>query len=232
VCWSLNAGIPPFSRSLPVRGVRPACGVYKTRQDKGGAVSPAFLVVETAPPHSGFGPAATHTPTQPRRSAEGALFYPCFRPTALQSRAQEGAPPPPAPQGRQGTWNRRVRGCAPGTSGYLRGRTPAPQGRRRPEASSAGPPEAYIFLRGAEIRMSRLWSLKSVLDALRVHAAQYKTRPSQAEHAAGRAGPAEARGASQLLAPGSWRTAGSPVPGAGTPGSIAELQGAGWAEMY
>ena len=43
---------------------------------------------------------------------------------------------------------------------------------------------------------------------------------------AGKAGPAEARrGASQLL--GNRR-----VPGAGTPGSIAELQGAGWAEMY
>ena len=77
------------------------------------------------------------------------------------------------------------------------------------------------------------WSLKLALDALRanrgeislMHAAQYKTRPSQAEHVAGRAGPAEARGASQLL--GNRR-----VPGAGTPGSIAELQGAGWAEMY
>ena len=75
------------------------------------------------------------------------------------------------------------------------------------------------------MRRSRLWSLKVVLDALRVHAAQYKTRPSQAEHVAGRAGPAEARGASQLL--GNRR-----APGAGTPGSIAELQGAGWAEMY
>jgi hypothetical protein len=31
-----------------------------------------------------------------------------------------------------------------------------------------------------------------VLDALRVHAAQYKTRPSQAEHVAERAGPARA----------------------------------------
>jgi hypothetical protein len=50
------------------------------------------------------------------------------------------------------------------------------------------------------MRRSRLWSLKVVLDALRVHAAQYKIRPaSQAEHVAGRAGPAEARGASQLL---------------------------------
>jgi hypothetical protein len=45
------------------------------------------------------------------------------------------------------------------------------------------------------MRRSRLWSLKLVLDALRVHAAQYKTRRSQAEHVAGRAGPAEARGA-------------------------------------
>ena len=61
------------------------------------------------------------------------------------------------------------------------------------------------------MRRSRLWSLKVVLDALRVHAAQYKTRPSQAEHVAGRAGPAEARGASQLL--GNRR-----VPGAGTAG--------------
>jgi hypothetical protein len=79
------------------------------------------------------------------------------------------------------------------------------------------------------MRRSRLWSLKVVLDALRVHAAQYKTRPSQAEHVAGRAGPAEARGASQGAS--SWGTAGSPgLPG--TPGSIAELQGAGWAEMY
>jgi hypothetical protein len=59
-----------------------------------------------------------------------------------------------------------------------------------------------------------------------VHAAQYKTRPSQAEHLAERAGPAEARGASQLL--GNCR-----APGAGTAGpiAIAELQeagGGGW----
>jgi hypothetical protein len=46
-----------------------------------------------------------------------------------------------------------------------------------------------------------------------VHAAQYKTRHSQAEHVAGRAGPAGARGASQLL--GNRR----PPPGAGTAGS-------------
>jgi hypothetical protein len=59
------------------------------------------------------------------------------------------------------------------------------------------------------MRRSRLWPLKVVLDALRVRAAQYKTRPSQAEHVAGRAGPAGARGASQLL--GNRR-----VPGAGT----------------
>jgi hypothetical protein len=49
--------------------------------------------------------------------------------------------------------------------------------------------------------------------------------PGRACHVAGRAGPAEARDASQLL--GNRR-----VPGAGTPGYIAELQGAGWAEMY
>jgi hypothetical protein len=50
------------------------------------------------------------------------------------------------------------------------------------------------------MRRSRLWSLILVLDALRAHAAQYKTRPSQAGHVAERAGPSEARGTSQLLA--------------------------------
>jgi hypothetical protein len=56
------------------------------------------------------------------------------------------------------------------------------------------------------MRKSRLWPLKKVvLDALRVRAAQYKTL-------AGRAGPAGARGASQLL--GNRR-----APGAGTAGS-------------
>jgi hypothetical protein len=58
------------------------------------------------------------------------------------------------------------------------------------------------------------------MDALQVHAAQYKTRPSQAEHVAERMGPAEARGASQLL--GKCR-----APGAGAAGSMAELQEAG-----
>ena len=96
-----------------------------------------------------------------------------------------------------------------GTSGYLRGRTPAPQGRRRQAPQDRR--RLTFFWGWAEMRRSRLWSLKVVLDALRVHAAQYKTRPSQAEHVAGRAGPAEARGASQLL--GNRR-----APGAGTAG--------------
>jgi hypothetical protein len=73
------------------------------------------------------------------------------------------------------------------------------------------------------MRRSRLWPLKVVLDALRVRAAQYKPRPSQAEHVAGRAGPAGARGASQLL--GNRR-----VPGAGWNRRVLEPQG--WAEMY
>jgi hypothetical protein len=123
--------------------------------------------------------------------------------------------------GSGGARRRRPRG----TSGYLRGRTPAPQGRRR-QAPQDRRRRLTFFWGWAEIRRSHLWSLKVMLDALRVHAAQYKTRPSHAEHVAGRAGPAEARGASQLLA-GNRR-----VPGAGTPGSIAELQGAGWAAMH
>jgi hypothetical protein len=58
-------------------------------------------------------------------------------------------------QGRQGTWNRRVRGCAPQAAprnfrvfegAYTRPATPH---ARPPEASSAGPPEAYIFLGGS-----------------------------------------------------------------------------------
>jgi hypothetical protein len=58
--------------------------------------------------------------------------------------------------------------------------------------SSDTPPEAYIFLggAGAEIRRSRLWSLKSVLDVLRVlrvPAARPGTRHFRAEHVAGKA---------------------------------------------
>jgi hypothetical protein len=75
-------------------------------------------------------------------------------------------------QGRQGTWNRRVRGCAPQAAPrnfrvfegpYTRParsqgrRRQAPQDRRR----------VTFFGGGAEIRRSRLWSLKLVLDALR-----------------------------------------------------------------
>jgi hypothetical protein len=87
-----------------------------------------------------------------------------------------------------------TRPCRPPT-----GRTPAPQGRRRQAPQDRRRPT--FFWGWAGIRTSRLWSLKLVLDALRVHAAQHKTRPSQAEHVAGRAGTAEARGASasQLL---------------------------------
>jgi hypothetical protein len=44
-----------------------------------------------------------------------------------------------------------------------------------------------MFLGGAEIRRSRLWSLKSVLDALRVPAARPGTRHFCAEHVAGKA---------------------------------------------
>jgi hypothetical protein len=104
--------------------------------------------------------------------------------------------------GSGGARRRRARG----TSGHLRGRTPAPQGRRRqaPQDRRRQAPQdrrrrLTFFWGWAEIRRSRLWPLKVVLDALRVHAAQYKTRPSQAQHVAGRAGPAGARGASQLL---------------------------------
>jgi hypothetical protein len=136
---------------------------------------------------------------------------------------------PPRPgfmdtQGRQGTWNRRrVRGCAPQaasrSSGRLRGRIPAPQGRRRQAPQDRR--RLTFFEGGAEIRRSRLWSLKATgAGCTSVHAAQYKTRPSQAEHVAERAGPVEARGASQLLG-------NCMAPGAGTAGPIAELQEAG-----
>ena len=115
---------------------------------------------------------------------------------------------------RQGAWNRRARGCAPQAAPrnfrVFEGRTPAPQGRRRQAPQDRR--RLTFFWGWAEIRRSRLWPLEVVLDELRVHAAQYKTRPSQAEHVAGRAGLAEARGASQLL--GNRR-----VPGAGTAGS-------------
>jgi hypothetical protein len=53
----------------------------------------------------------------------------------------------------------------------------APQDRRR----------LTFFWGGVEIRMSCLWSLKSVLDALRVPAARSGTRHFRAEHVAGRA---------------------------------------------
>jgi hypothetical protein len=113
---------------------------------------------------------------------------------------------------------------ARGTSGYLRGRTPAPQGRRRQAPQDRRSRRRLTFFWGwAEIRRSRLWPLKVVLDELRVHAAQYKTRPSQAEHVTGRAGPAGSRGASQLQLLGTAGSSGL----AGTAGSIAELQEAG-----
>jgi hypothetical protein len=51
----------------------------------------------------------------------------------------------------------------------------APQDRRRPT----------FFWGGAEIRRSRLRSLKSVLDVLRVPAARPRTRHFRAEHVAG-----------------------------------------------
>jgi hypothetical protein len=97
--------------------------------------------------------------------------------------------------GSGGARRRRLRGI----SGYLRGRTPAPKGRRRQAPQDRQ--RLTFFGGGAEIRRSRLWSLKLALDALRVHAAQYKTRPSQAEHVAGRAGPAEG-GQGRQPAPG------------------------------
>ena len=54
-------------------------------------------------------------------------------------------------QGRQGTWNRRVRGCAPqaGPRNFRVFEGPYTRPARPPEASSAGPPEAYIFLGGS-----------------------------------------------------------------------------------
>jgi hypothetical protein len=85
-------------------------------------------------------------------------------------------------QGGQGTWNRRARG----TSGHLRGRAPAPQGRRRQAPQDRR--RLTFFWGWVEMRRIRLWLLKVVLDALRVRAAQYKTRPSQAERARSRKG--------------------------------------------
>jgi hypothetical protein len=57
---------------------------------------------------------------------------------------------------------------------------------RPPAASSAGPPEAFIFLGGSwdkeELPVVTVQSLKSVLDALRVPAARSGTPHSRAEH--------------------------------------------------
>jgi hypothetical protein len=70
------------------------------------------------------------------------------------------------------------------------------------------------------MRRSRLWSLKSVLDVLRVPAARPRTRHFRAEHVAGKR-KGEVGGAP-------WRQL--PPETAGAPGL--KLQGAGWSEMY
>jgi hypothetical protein len=67
----------------------------------------------------------------------------------------------------------------------LRDHTPAPQGRRRQAPQDRR--GLTFFGGGAEIRRSRLWSLKSVLDVLRVPAAWPGTRHFRAEHVAGKA---------------------------------------------
>jgi hypothetical protein len=74
----------------------------------------------------------------------------------------------------------------------LRDHTPAPQGRRRQAPQDRR--RLTFFCGGAEIRRSRLWSLKSVLDALRVHAARPGTRHFRAEHVAGKARSGVSRG--------------------------------------
>jgi hypothetical protein len=56
-----------------------------------------------------------------------------------------------------------------------------------------------FFWWGAEIRRSRLRSLKSVLDVLRVPAARPRTRHFRAEHEAGKARSGGHRGASYPL---------------------------------
>jgi hypothetical protein len=78
----------------------------------------------------------------------------------------------------------------------LRDHTPAPQGRRR----------LTLFRGGAEIRRSRLRSLKSVLDVLWVPAARPATRHFRAEHVAGKArsgGPPVRLGPKALQGPSS-----------------------------
>ena len=119
-------------------------------------------------------------------------------------------------QGRQGTWNRRVRGCAPqaGPRNFRVFEGLYTRPARPPEASSAGPPEAYIFLRGAEIRRSRLWSLTETGAGCTSGACSSVQNTAFPGRACSRKGgsSAGARGASQLL--GNRR-----VPGAGTAGS-------------
>ena len=74
----------------------------------------------------------------------------------------------------------------------LRDHTPAPQGRRRQAPQDRR--RLTFFWGGAEIRRSRLWSLKSVLDVLRVPAARPGTRHFRAEHVAGKARSGASRG--------------------------------------
>ena len=74
----------------------------------------------------------------------------------------------------------------------LRDHTPAPQGRRRQAPQDRR--RLTFFWGGAEIRRSRLWSLKSVLDVLRVPAARPGTRYFRAEHVAGKARSGASRG--------------------------------------
>jgi hypothetical protein len=130
-----------------------------------------------------------------------------------------------ASQGRQWASNAGGRGGgrrqARGTAGAC-GITHPPCKAAGGKQSSAGPPAAYIFLGGLrqEIRRSRLWSLKSVLDVLRVPAARSGTRHFRAEHVAG----------SRKGEVGGAPSRQPPPETAGAPGL--KLQGAGWSEMY
>jgi hypothetical protein len=74
----------------------------------------------------------------------------------------------------------------------LRDHTPAPQGRRRQAPQDRR--GLTFFWGGAEIRRSRLWSLESVLDVLRVSAARPRTRHFRAQYVAGKARSGVSRG--------------------------------------
>jgi hypothetical protein len=88
----------------------------------------------------------------------------------------------------------------------LRDHTPAPQaarpkaaGRRRQAPQDRR--RLTFFGGGAEIMRSRLWSLKSVLDVLRVSAARPGTRHFRAQHVAGKARSGVSRGSAWARRP-------------------------------